>query len=181
MCSDAFAKPGSNIALNVTLTNPASGPRNPSLPRVNKAGRPVVKWEYWNGKHWTEIDCRDNTEALTENGQVSIHIAGIGHRRLRLTDWMASGSRARLVAGNYGEDERMEFSDAGSYRRIPSTLAPPSIQTITVTSWLSVGPFHPDAIVTHNNFVLDDVEGSGVPFRPFRPAAAAAQGFVSRV
>ena len=169
VCSDAFAKPGSNIALNVTLTNPASGPRNPALPRVNKAGRPVVKWECWNGKHWTEIDCRDNTEALTENGQVLFTLPA------SVTTVAVNGQdgfwfRARLVAGNYGEDERLEFSDAGTYRRIPSTLAPPSIQAITVTSWLSVGPFHPDAILTHNNFVLDDVEGP-VPFRPFRPAA----------
>jgi hypothetical protein len=168
VASDAFAKPGSNIALNVTLTNPASGPRNHSLPRVTKAGRPVVKWECWNGKHWAEIDCRDHTEALTENGQVLFPLPE-SVKAVSVNGQDGFWIRARLVAGNYGEDERLEFSDAGTYRRIPSTLAPPSIQSITVTSWLSVGPLHPDAIVTHNNFALDDVEGS-VSLRPFRPA-----------
>ena len=166
VASDAFANPGSNVALNVTLTNPASGPRNPSLPRVTKVGQPVVKWEYWNGKRWAEIVFRDHTDALTENGQVLFTIpASVATVSVNGEEgyWM----RARLVAGNYGEDERLEFSDAGSYRRIASTLAPPSIQTITVTSWLSAGPAAPEAIVTHNNFVLDDIESSRA-FSPFQ-------------
>jgi len=73
------------------------------------------------------------------------------------------------VAGNYGEDERVEFSAAGGYQRIASTLAPPSIQSLTVTSSVNAGPVRPDAVVTHNNFVVDDVR-EGASFRPFIPA-----------
>jgi hypothetical protein len=168
VASDAFAYPGSSIALNVSLTNPASGPSNRSLPRVTKAGRPVVKWEYWNGKRWTEMVFRDHTDAFTENGQVLFTVPpSVAPATVNGEEgyWM----RARLVAGNYGEDERLEFSDAGGYRRIPSTLAPPSIQSITVTSWLSAGPCAPEATVSHNNFVLDDIEPFGA-FAPFQGA-----------
>ncbi len=168
--SDAFAKPGSSVAVNVTLTNPASGPSNPSLPRTTKAGQPVVKWEYWNGKRWAEMVVRDDTGALTENGQVLFTIpASVASVSVNGEEgyWV----RARLVAGNYGEDERVELSEAGGYRRIASTLAPPSIQSITVTSWLSAGPSAPDAIVTHNNFVLDDIER----FREFSPFQRASE------
>jgi hypothetical protein len=155
LASDAFAAPGSSITLNVTLTNPASGPRNRALPPVTKAGRPVIQWEYWNGKRWSELEVRDQTDAFTENGQVTFTLPS-PLAPVTVNGQEAYWIRARLVAGNYGEDERLEFSESGGYRRVPSTLAPPSIQAIAVTSWLSAGPVAPEAIVTHNNLVLED-------------------------
>ncbi len=179
VASDTFANPGTNVSVNVTLTNPASGPSNRSLPRAAKTGQLVIGWEYWDGRRWTEIGARDQTDALTENGQISFTVPE------SMTTVSVNGTagywiRARLVAGHYGEDERIEFSDSGSYRRVASTLAPPSIQTITVTSWLSEGPSIPEAIVTHNNFVLDDIERSSafVPFQRARePHRALYIGF----
>ncbi|HMH54008.1 MAG TPA: putative baseplate assembly protein [Candidatus Acidoferrum sp.] len=168
VASDAFGNPGSSVALNVRLTNPASGLGNPSLPRVTKAGQPVVKWEYWDGRHWADLVVRDETGALTENGQVSFTVPAsmrIGSVNGEERFWV----RARLVGGDYGLDERLEFSETGSFRRIPSTLAPPSIQAISVSSVLSAGPSAPEMIVTHNNLVLDEV-AIGRDFAPFQQA-----------
>src|SRR5262249_8218518 len=168
VASDAFGNPGSNVALNVTLTNSASGRGNPSLPRVTKAGQPVVKWEHWDGRHWAELVVRDETEALTENGQVLFTIPA-SMRKGSVNGEERFWVRARLVGGDYGLAERLEFSDTGSYRRIPSTLAPPSIQALSVSSWSSAGPSAPEAIVTNNNLVLDEIE-IGTAFSPFQRA-----------
>ena len=166
--SDAFAKPQTNVVLNVTLTNPASGPKSSPLPRASQAGHPVVQWEYWDSKRWIKLDCIDSTEALTVDGQVSFTFPHSAQPTV-VNGLEEFWIRARLVAGNYGDDERVEFSDAGGYQRIPSTLGPPSIQSITVTSSVSTGPVQPEAIVAHNNFVLDDIESSGA-FSPFQRA-----------
>ena len=167
----ALAIPGSSVALNVTLTNPASGRSNRSLPRVNKTGQPVLKWEYWNGRQWAELVVRDETEGLTENGADALHPPrvdgeGLGERRGTLLDSGPPGGRELRSS-----DERMEFSDGGPIAAFPPTLAPPSIQSITCTSWSSAGPAGPEAIVTHNNLVLDDIE-SGAEFAPFQRARA---------
>ena len=167
--SDAFAKPQTRVELKVNLTNPASGRRSSPLPRASQAGHPVVQWEYWDGKRWVKLDCYDNTEALTVDGQVSFTLPPSAQATL-VNGLEGFWIRARLIAGDYGEDERLEISAAGGYQRIPSTLAPPSIQVMTVASSVSTGPVQPDAIVTHNNFVIDNVERS-VTFRPFQPAA----------
>ena len=169
VASDGFGHPGSSVALNVTLTNPASGRSNRSLPRANKAGQPVLRWEYWNGRQWAELVVRDETEGLTENGAVLFTLPA------SMVKGTVSGEehfwiRARLVAGHYGHDERVEFADGGTYRRVPATLAPPSIQSIIVSSWSSAGPAAPEAIMTHNNLVLDDIQ-SGAEFAPFRRAS----------
>jgi hypothetical protein len=177
--SDAFAKPHTRVELKVALTNPASGRKSSPLPRASQAGHPVVQWEYWDGKRWTKLGCNDNTEALTVDGQVSFTLPATARATL-VNGIEGSWIRARLVAGHYGEDERVEFSSAGGYQRVPSTLAPPSIQSITVKSSLSIGPVQPDAVVTHNNFVLDDIEKS-VSFRPFQPAAEPYRAIVPRV
>src|SRR5207342_3771803 len=126
---------------------------------ASQAGHPVVQWEYWDSKRWIKVDCIDSTEALTVDGQVSFTFPHSAQPTV-VNGLEEFWIRARLVAGNYGDDERVEFSDAGGYQRIPSTLGPPSIQSITVTSSVSTGPVQPEAIVTHNNFVLDDIESS---------------------
>src|SRR5262249_58049388 len=120
---------GSGARRGALSTPPATGRGNPSLPRVTKAGQPVVKWEHWDGRHWAELVVRDETGALTENGQVLFTIPA-SMRKGSVNGEERFWVRARLVGGDYGLAERLEFSDTGSYRRIPSTLAPPSVQPL---------------------------------------------------
>ncbi len=169
LSSDAFAQPQTSVVLHVTLTNPASAGKSSQLPRANQAGDPVVQWEYWDGKRWIKLACRDTTEALTVNGEISFTLPASA-QATTVNGLEGLWIRARLVGGNYGEDERIEFSTAGNYQRIPSTLSAPSIQSIAVASSVTLGPVRPDAIVTHNNFVIDDVQ-EAAPFRPFTAAA----------
>jgi len=174
VASDAFGHHGSSVALNVKLTNPASGRGDPPVPRVTKAGRPVVKWEYWDGRHWDDLVVRDETGAFTEDGQVLFTVPA-STRMVSVYGDARFWVRARLVGGDYGLDERVEFSDSGGYRRIPSSLAPPSIRVISVSSVSTAGPVSPEMIVTHNNLVLAEVEIDRA-FSPFQRARESQPG-----
>jgi hypothetical protein len=166
---DAFAKPQAKITLKVKLTNPASAGESAPIPPVSKQGQPKIQWEHWDGRRWVTLACQDGTEALTEDGAI-FFLAPLSFPHTTVNGLAGCWLRARLVSGSYGEDERFEFtSQDQGLRRIPSTLAPPSIQSITVTSSCIVGPEQPECIVTHNNFVFEEVHGTA-PFQPFRSA-----------
>ena len=166
---DTFAKPQAKITLKITLTNPASAGANAPIPPVSKQGRPQIQWEHWDGRRWVTLACEDGTESFTEDGAI-LFLAPSSVPHTTVNGLAGCWLRARLVSGNYGEDERLEFASQDQVlRRIPSTLAPPSIQSITITSSYIVGPEQPACIVTHNNFAFEEVQGT-VPFQPFRAA-----------
>jgi predicted phage baseplate assembly protein len=166
---DVFSRPQAEITLKFTLTNPASAGENSPIPPVNKTGRPRIQWEYWDGRRWVVLACRDDTEAFTEDGEV-FFLAPSPFPPTTVNGIEGCWLRARLVSGNYGEDERFEFiSQAQGLGRIPSTLAPPSIQSVTVASSSTAGPEQPEFIVTNNNFVFEEVD-STASFQPFCPA-----------
>jgi len=166
---DAFAKPQARITLQIKLTNPASAGGNAPILPVSKQGQPQIQWEHWDGRRWGTLECQDGTEALTEDGKV-FFLAPVSLPHTTVNGLEGFWLRARLISGSYGEDERFEFtSQDQGLRRIPSTLAPPSIQSLTVTSSHTVGPESPECIITHNNFVFEEVDGT-VPWQPFRTA-----------
>ena len=78
--------------------------------------------------------------------------------------------RARLVSGNYGEDARFEYRGSDREpRRIPVTLAPPSIQSITVSSGFTAGPEQVQQIVVNNHLFYERIP-AGASFQPFQIA-----------
>lgn len=166
---DVFSKPQAKITLKIKLTNPASAAASAPIPPVNKKGQPKIQWECSDGRRWTTLECKDGTEALTEDGEVFFLVPS-PFPRTAVNGLEGFWIRTRLVSGSYGEEERFEFAsqDQGS-RRIPSTLAPPCIQFITVKSSLTVGPEQPQLIVTNNNFAFEEIDGTA-SFQPFRSA-----------
>jgi hypothetical protein len=172
---DVFGKPETHITLHIKLTNPASAGTSAPIPAVYTAGQPKIQWEHWNGRHWVVLECQDGTQALTQDGDI-VFLIPSPFPATEVNGLAGFWIRARLVAGNYGEEERLEFSaqDQGP-RRIASTLAPPSIQSIQVTSSLNVGPELPETIVTHNELAFEEVN-SAVPFQPFRAALEPRRG-----
>jgi hypothetical protein len=165
----AFAKPQAKITLQIKLTNPASAGESAPIPPVSKQGQPKIQWESGDGRRWVTMEYQDGTEALTEDGAV-FFLAPMPFPHTTVNGLAGCWLRARLVSGSYGEDERFEFtSQDQGLRRVPSTLAPPSMQSITVTSSCTVGPEPPECIVTHNNFVFEEVHGTAL-FQPFRAA-----------
>ena len=167
---DVFSKPQAKITLKIKLTNPASAGEEAPIPPVSKKGQPKIQWEHWDGRRWVKLECMDGTEALTEDGEVSL-LAPSPLLHTAVNGLEGCWIRARLVSGSYGGEERFEFTDLDQgFRRIRSTLAPPSIQSITVTSSLTVGPEQPQLVVTNNNLVFEEIDGAA-PSQPFRLAS----------
>ncbi len=167
---DVFTKPGANIVLKIKPTKSTSEEKSATIrPRTGK-DKPTIKWEQWDGRRWSRMDCNDTTHALTEAGEVSFSLPSACHFAV-VNGVEGPWIRARLMSGGYGDEERLEFGgDDQTLKRIPSTLAPPSIQSITVTAIRKTRPCEPDVVVTNNNFVFEEVVGT-LPFRPFQPAA----------
>src|SRR5262249_30259995 len=63
---DIFSKPQTKITLKIKLTNPASVEERAPIPAANKRGQPKIQWDYADGRRWVKLECRDETEALTE-------------------------------------------------------------------------------------------------------------------
>ena len=159
LCCGAFSKPLAQTTLHIKLTNPAAaGVRSP-IRATSKKGKPLIQWEFWNGARWNELDCKDNTDALTENGEVIFSVPK-SVQATSINGVEGAWVRVRLLGGEYAEEANPEFP-------FQSIMAPPSIQHITVTSSLASGPRKPDSIVTLNNFEFEQYT-QGDTFQPFK-------------
>jgi hypothetical protein len=169
LTASAFARPRARVSLRVKLTNPATGGENVPMPPVNTTGNAKIRWEYWNGQRWNTLECQDGTADFTRDGEVRWEVPS------SVTPCAVNGTsgvwvRARLVAGNYGEDERLVFSQEELRPlRVAATLAPPSVQSLKVTSSAQTALEAPQVIIASNNLEFATVEPSA-PFQPFRRA-----------
>jgi predicted phage baseplate assembly protein len=158
--SEVLSHPGALVTLDIALTNPHGGTEEPPIPVVYVDGHPRVWWEYWNGVRWMRLSETDQTRAFRVNGLVSFRIPddfspttvnGIENY------WL----RARLVSGNYGEEERWELIDPErpglGMKRRPPTLAPPSIRSLTASYDLRIASDSPEFAITCNQLVYQDV------------------------
>jgi len=170
---DAFVRHKATVVLQIQLTNPASAGEPSPLRPVNRRGNPRLHWEGWNGERWLRLDCRDDTQALTETGTVRFTVPDTA-ARTTINGLAGAWLRARLVAGNYGEEEQFEWvreQGAVGLRHQPSTLAPPSIRSLTVLCTVTAGPLPPEAIVTHNNLAFATIDPAKTSsLAPFQPA-----------
>ncbi len=177
---EAFSKPHAEAAVRVRLTNPASTGKDAPIPAVHDRGEPVIQWEFWNGQRWVELVCVDGTKAFIENGVISFSVPpSISQSTVNGLEgyWV----RARLVSGNYGEDERFEYTRPDQApQRVPATLSPPSIQSVTVSSAFAAGPEQAQQIVVNNNLCFNQIQ-AGAFFQPFQsnsePQGALYLGF----
>ncbi|MEN8260055.1 MAG: baseplate J/gp47 family protein, partial [Pseudomonadota bacterium] len=119
------------------------------------------------------LECQDGTRAFTEDGDVSFTVPPYAVQGLA-NGQEGAWIRGRLIAGNYGEDER--FASANSDqpgqgpRWLPSTLAPPAIKSIEVASFARMSAESPEALIAHNNLSFEKVDlGSVAFFSPFHP------------
>jgi hypothetical protein len=170
-CS-AFSQSEADVIVKIKLTNPASAKKDPPIPRANQSGLAVIQWEYWNGKHWDMLECRDDTQALTEDGAVAFRIPKVS-LKMEVNGLKGDWIRVRLISGNYGLEANFEFNahDAvgQGFKYFASTLAPPSIISISVACSKKIGPVSPEALVTHNDFVFENIDiVKKRVFTPFR-------------
>lgn len=71
---------------------------------ADTTSNPALSWEYWNGTGWWNLNVTDRTQHLKRSGAITFKVPG----DLRPTDWSGRTShwiRARLVGGDYGQEE----------------------------------------------------------------------------
>lgn len=169
---EAFSLREATVSLTIRLTNPASAGASAPIRPTHREGNPETIWETLCGGRWMRLDCRDTTRAFTEDGEVTFTVpphAAPGTVGGQEGSWI----RARLISGNYGEDER--FAIPGSERPgegpswSPSTLAPPSIKSIEATSSIQLSAESPETVITNNNLAFEKIDfGAGKHFSPFQ-------------
>lgn len=163
---EAFSMARANAEIQVKLTNPASAGEPAPIPLVYKRGKPVIRWECWDGNRWAELSCEDGTKAFLENGVISFAVPASTAQTM-VNGQVGYWIRARLIAGSYGEEERFEYtSEDQSPRRIPATLAPPAIESVTVSTAYAAGPEQAEQIVVNHNLFFKNIQ-SGASFQPF--------------
>lgn len=177
---ECFCREDSLIRVEFQLTDPSS------ISAPNPSPDLRLKWEYWNGRRWTEIctstplgpaqpigfNFEDTTNAFTRSGYVTflrpqdLVVAEVnGQEGL----WV----RARIEQGNYGKPGKFEIEDGNWVWKEPRPLRPPSFNSIMVK--YSQVPYSVGNFVTYNDFnFTNQSEAIRIdhrlvqPFEPFK-------------
>ena len=191
-CREAFSEQGATITLHFEIVNTAGS--DSAIPLVNP-NNVQLSWEFWDGQAWSALnspvrslrlgsesaeagtDARgstnfsDETDSLSKDGSVSFNLPG-APAELALNGMKNYWVRAHIAAGDYGRETRVVRDAAGTLSTVPSTLAPPCIQSVKVD--YSVKKSSKPAIVAVNEWRASDV-APGVSFKAFlAPSADAA-------
>ncbi len=192
-CREAFSEQGATITLHVELVNPAG--TDAAIPPTNP-NHIQLCWEFWNGQAWSALkppdkgalrlgsdtaaastdasssaNFSDGTDSLSKNGTISFNLPG-PPAELALNGIKNYWVRAHIASGDYGR-ETMVMRDArtGELSTVPSTLAPPCIQSLKVD--YSVKKSSKPDIVTLNEWRTSRV-APDVPFKAFITSSADA-------
>jgi hypothetical protein len=162
--ADAFARPGAQVRLAVTLLNPSDAGTQPPVPRVGTAHAPRLCWDLHTARGWIPLDPRaDGTASLTRSGTLEFTTpddaapASIGGRP---GGWL----RARLAGGDYAVPNDAPAPAAVKWPDLP---CPPVIATASVAATLR-SPARP---ITQA--VLDAGLGRELLWAPWATAALA--------
>ncbi|HEX8070860.1 MAG TPA: putative baseplate assembly protein [Pyrinomonadaceae bacterium] len=183
---EAFAQPNATVKLNFDLVNPV-GSSQTSPPPVYTANNPQLRWEFWNGAEWEEFGTGlatgpvnvpgkfvDNTQALTR--KEAVHLVFPRPPAETVVNGVKNyWLRARLVAGNYGDDVKYVKGSGDTYTPNPPTFAPPILKPMRFDYYATLSRA-PEAIVTYNDLVYEEVS-PGDAFAPFRPTPDARPTF----
>ncbi|HJU56187.1 MAG TPA: putative baseplate assembly protein [Pyrinomonadaceae bacterium] len=159
---EIFSKPGARFRMYLPRTSAPSD----NLKTANATAGSVhdlthlVVWEYWNGREWTELmnfslqgAKSDFTTTEILDFRVPVDLVEVEVNK-DVDLWM----RARLVSGGYGFYQEMKFqTGTGADNNFTVLVTQPPILAAAVLgySW-QFGPFHPEAVLTFNDFHYQD-------------------------
>ena len=145
---------------------------------------PTLLWEYWNGSSWWTLPLiDDNTQNLLANGDVSFYAPA------NLSETAVAGTtdywiRARLVAGDYGQEvvTVVQGTDSSgnttwTVNRDDSGIKPPYVSLLDITYGLCTAAA-PQYVITYDNGTyVDQSESNSAPdntvVQAFVPLSAA--------
>jgi uncharacterized phage protein gp47/JayE len=163
---EIFAKPGARFRIYLPRTVAPTDALKPldASGQTDETTYPdmghLVVWEYWNGREWTELLNYSaatvkadfvTTEILDFRVPVDLVAATVNDD---VDLWM----RARLVSGGYGFLQHMSFQTGTSGTNNFTVLVtqPPILAAAVLGYAWQFGPFHPEAVLTYNDFHYED-------------------------
>jgi uncharacterized phage protein gp47/JayE len=164
---EIFSKPGARFRMHLPRSSAPSDTLRSSDVAQRTDGtfgdlNPQVIWEYWNGREWTELlnfnrqfVRKDFTRTEILDFRVPIDLVSTS-----VNDDPDLWMRARLVSGGYGFFQKMSFSSgttvpANNNFTVIVTQPPVLAAAVLSYSW-QFGPFHPEHVITFNDFQYED-------------------------
>lgn len=160
---EVFSKPGAKVQIYVARTSSPqdkiqiSGDANsPEKPLDH-----LIDWEYWNGEKWVILFQSSATKKPAADLDTTEIIefkvpADMEPTKVNEQDglWM----RARLVRGGFGFTQEVTWKDAdGPTNRFTYVISkPPSVAAFRIGYTWTYGRFHPEHVITHNDFQYED-------------------------
>jgi hypothetical protein len=179
---EIFSKPGARFRLylprtsapsdNLTPTDRTTGARDASVTPLKH----LVVWEYWNGREWAELMnfSAQSVRADFETTEILDFRVPLDMVPTAISDDVDLWMRARLLSGGYGFFQKLAFrtgaANTDNNFRVLVTQPPILAAAALGYSW-QFGPFHPEAVVTFNDFRYEEhtyeATWPGSSFRPF--------------
>ena len=160
---EALGLPGAEVTLTVT----------PTKKREAFAKPPKLAWEYWNAATglWRPLKVADDTASLTKTSEAAVRLTvPDGLAPVEVNGESRRWIRARLVDGDYGVEAQYVPVNPNNlsegYKLVPATLRPPSVERISFAFDYHSPAREPQAALSVNDFQVDEVSGSFLPYRP---------------
>jgi hypothetical protein len=190
--AEVFSKPGARVyvagvptdtpqnKLEITTEDPPPDPNGVTVLSSNKIEQldHTVSWEYWNGRDWATINVWFASEADQPNppdftGETLYWFDLPADFELtKVNDQEGFWMRVRLLSGGYGFTKVVTWRDAdGQRNQFTYVIAkPPALSDFRLGYAWQHGPFHPQHVLTNNNFqFVDRTEESKWPGDPYQP------------
>jgi uncharacterized phage protein gp47/JayE len=174
---EIFTKPGARFRMYLPRTSAPSDElmkvdANGKLPIDVTALYPQVVWEYWDGRGWTELVNLSEQTPRADFGASEILDFAVPAdlAPVAVNDDLDLWMRARLVSGGYGFVQNVKFNTTNQFTLL--VTQPPILAGAALAYSWQFGPFHPETVLTFNDFRYEDrtyeAIWPGSFFQPYR-------------
>lgn len=178
---EAFSKKGATVTIDFTSSASSSG-----------TGKPILSWEYWDGKGWTVIDSlkgfKGNPPTNADDLSTSVYdfkfleAGGVvfpcpeGMGAVKVSGQENYWIRVRIIGGDYGKGMVYAITTDKTtgnteWAWVPDPINPPKISRITLI--YETTPVNIEHCLTSNNLKFKDVseesQSKDKLFAPFQP------------
>jgi hypothetical protein len=189
---EAFTKPGARLEIYVeTTTTPqdqfdagsdaGEGPIEFAASASKTGLDHTVSWEYWDGRQWMELLAYTNETAdsgapedFTATNVIELDVPD-DFAEIEVNGQKGRWMRVRLLSGGFGFKHQIRWTDSGgTVNRFTNVIAqPPALSAFRLGYTWTYGPFHPQRVLTFNDFAYadrtDEAIWPGRTFVPFAP------------
>ena len=174
---EIFSKPGATAKI---LLARVETPQDTALANTPIPLQHVIAWEYWNGLRWVTLlqttQATGPFEYSNKPDDFSPKIIELPIPQdmvmTEINDQEGLWMRARLVSGGFGVTATFQATTSTPLISFVITQPPALADFLLGYTWQH-GPFHPEHVLTYNDFQYEDRTGEakwpGQTFQPFKP------------